>query len=266
MWPCPVDKLERALRPLRRAASRMAGAGAPPRAAHRYPVPVRRACSPGRATAQPAPRLCCPRRRSTFRLRLQGCACHPSVALALPRFACPAALQPPARARCACSTAALHCWPGLRLHSRLSAGVALGAPQHRAAFHVPASPTPRASGSPPPSAATGPRQHPPPVAGVGAVQRLGRCTFRPATHFRARQSWCCRVRYHAPAFGGLPVQRLRPALARWLRCRAGARHLSPAPAVQIPGFGASRLSRRGVRNPPPRCKHAARPAVVPFGR
>lgn len=62
MRPCPVDKLKRALRPLRRAASRMAGAGAPPRAAHRCPVPVRRACSPGRATAQPAPRLCCPRR------------------------------------------------------------------------------------------------------------------------------------------------------------------------------------------------------------
>ena len=260
MRPCPVDKLKRALRPLRRAASRMAGAGAPPRAAHRYPVPVRRACSPGRATAQPAPRLCCPRRLSTFRLRLQCCACHPSVALALPRFACPAALQPPARARCACSTAALHCWPGLRLHSRLSAGVALGAPQHRAAFHVPASPTPRASGSPPPSAATGPRQHPPPVAGVGAVQRLGRCTFRPAARANARQSWRGWIRHAAPAFGGLPVPRLRPARARWLRCRAGARHLSPAPAVQIPGFGASRLSRRGVRNPPPRCKHAAKPS------
>lgn len=266
MWPCPVDKLKRALRPLRRAASRMAGAGAPPRAAHRYPVPVRRACSPGRATAQPAPRLCSPRRLSAFRLRLQCCACHPSVALALPRFACPAAFQPPAHSRCACSVAVSHCSPGLRLHPRLSAGTALGAVHIRAAFHVPASPPPRAPGSPAPSAATGPRQHPPPVAGVGAVQRLGRCTFRPAAHFRARQSWCCRVRYHAPAFGGLPVQRLRPARARWLRCRAGARHLSPAPAVQIPGFGASRLSRRGVRNPPPRCKHAARPAVVPFGR
>ena len=75
-----------------------------------------------------------------------------------------------------------------------------------------------------------------------------------------------RDRFLLSPLGGLPVQRLRPALARWLRCRAGARHLSPAPAVQIPGFGASRLSRRGVRNPPPRCKHAARPAVVPFGR
>ena len=244
----------------------MAGAGAPPRAAHRCTVPVQPVCSPGRATAQPAPRLCSPRRLSAFRLRLQCCACHPSVALALPRFACPAALQPPARARCACSTAALHCSPGLRLHSRLSAGVALGAPQHRAAFHVPASPAPRAPGSPAPSAATGPRQHPTPVAGVGAVQRLGRCTFRPAARANARQSWCGWVRHTAPAFGGLPVPRLRPARARWLRCRAGARHLRPAPAIQIPGLGASRLSRRRVRNPPPRCTPPAKPSVSFFGR
>lgn len=266
MRPRPVDKLDRAPRPLRRAASRMAGAGAPPRAAHRCPVPVRRACSPGRATAQPAPRLCCPRRLSAFRLRLQCCAPHPSVGLALPRCACLAASPPPALPRCACSTAALHCWPGLRLHSRLSAGTALGAVHIRAAFHVPASPPPRAPGSPPPSAATGPRQHPPPVAGVGAVQRLGRCTFRPAARANARQSWCGRVRYHAPAFGGLPVQRLRPALARWLRCRAGARHLRPAPAIQIPGLGASRLSRRRARNPPPRCKGPAPPSAVFFRR
>lgn len=260
MRPRPVDKLKRAPRPLRRAASRMAGAGAPPRAAHRCPVPVRRACSPGRATAQPAPRLCCPRRLSAFRLRLQCCAPHPSVGLALPRCACLAASPPPALPRCACSTAALHCSPGLRLHPRLSAGAALGASHIRAAFHVLAAPAPRASGLPPPSAATGPRQHPPLVAGVGVVQRLGRRTFRPAARANAQQSWCGRVRYHAPAFGGLPVQRLRPARARWLRCRAGARHLRPAPAIQIPGLGASRLSRRGVRNPPPRCKHTAKPS------
>ena len=244
----------------------MAGAGAPPRATHRCTVPVQPVCRPAASAAQPAPRLCSPRRLSAFRLRLQCCACHPSVALALPRFACPAALQPPARARCACYTAALHCWPGLRLHSRLSAGVALGAPQHRAAFHVPASPTPRASGSPPPSAATGPRQHPPPGAGVGAVQRLARRTFRPTARANARQSWCGWVRHTAPAFGGLPVPRLRPARARWLRCRAGARHLRPAPAIQIPGLGASRLSRRRVRNPPPRCTPPAKPSVSFFGR
>ena len=260
MRPCPVPELGETPRPLRRAASRMARAGARPRAAHRCPVPVRRACSPGRATAQRAPRLCCPRRLSAFRLRLQCCACHPAVALALPRFACPAALQPPAHARCACSVAVLHCSPGLRLHSRLSAGVALGASQHRAAFHVPGTPAPRASGSPPPSAATGPRKHPPPVAGFRVVQRLGRCTFRPAARANARQSWCGRVRHPAPAFGPFLVQPLRPALARWLPGRAGARPLSPAPAIQIPGFGASRLSRRGVRNPPPRCKHTAKPS------
>ena len=266
MRPRPVDTLKRPPRPLRRAASRMAGAGAPPRAAHRCPVPVRRACSPGRATAQPAPRLCCPRRLSTFRLRLQCCACHPSVALALPRFACPAALQPPARARCACSTAALHCSPGLRLHSRLSAGVALGAPQHRAAFQVPASPTPRASGSPAPSAATGPRQHPPPVAGVGVVQRLGRCTFRPAPHFRAWQSCAAGSGASRRRAGLRGLTGFTAALSRCLRGRAGARPLSPAPAIQIPGFGASRLSRRRARNPPPRCKGPAPPSAVFFRR
>ena len=188
--------------------------------------------------------------------------------LRVPSFGgtCPAALRLPSgfAAASACALCLFHrraaLLARLRLHSRLSAGVALGAPQHRAAFHVPASPPPRAPGSPAPSAATGPRKHPPPVAGVGAVQRLGRRTFRPAARANARQSWCSRVRYHAPAFGGLPVQRLRPARARWLRCRAGARHLRPAPAVQIPGLGASRLSRRGVRNPPPRCQHTAKPS------
>ena len=111
MWPCPVDKLKRALRPLRRAASRMAGAGAPPRATHRCTVPVQPVCRPAASAAQPAPRLCRPRRLSAFRLRLQCCACHPSVALALPRFACLAAYPPPALPRCACSNAALHCSP-----------------------------------------------------------------------------------------------------------------------------------------------------------
>ena len=198
--------------------------------------------------------------------------------LRVPSFGgtCPAALRLPSgfAAASACALRLFHrraalfarASPGLRLHSRLSAGTALGATHIRAAFHVPGTPAPRASGSPPPSAATGPRQQPPPVAGVGAVQRLGRRTFRPAARANARQSWCGRIRYHAPAFGGLPVPRLRPARARWLRCRAGARHLRPAPAIQIPGLGASRLSRRRVRNPPPRCTPPAKPSVSFFGR
>ena len=175
---------------------------------------------------------------------LRPCAPHHSVGRALPRFACWAALP-------------LQC---------LSARAALGATHIRAAFCIPGGPAPRAPGLPPPSAASGPRQHPPSLPCAGVVLRLGRSTFRPAAPLRARQTcasgaWNAAPPWQVSFFAGFDAARSRRP-----PCRAGARQLGPAPAIQRQAFGASRLTLRPARNPPPRCFRRANPRPAAVGR
>ena len=208
---------------------------------------------------------------------LRPCAPHHSVGLALPRFACWAALP----LQCLSARAALgathiraaFCIPGgpaPRASGLLSPSAASGPRQHppyiRAAFCIPGGPAPRASGLLSPSAASGPRQHPPSLPCAGVVQRLGRSTFRPAAPLRARQTCAAGVRHAAPPWRVSLFAGFDAARSRRPPCRAGARQLGPAPAIQRQAFGASRLTLRPARNPPPRCFRRATPRPAAVGR